>query len=44
MPDGTVRANMIPWSYVGKALGYVIGYLGATLALGLLLFEERELS
>jgi len=44
LPDGTTRANAIPWSYVGKALGYVFGYLGATLALGLLLFEERELS
>jgi len=44
LPDGTVRPNAIPWSYVGKALGYVAGYLGATLVLGLLLFEERELS
>jgi ABC-type transport system involved in multi-copper enzyme maturation permease subunit len=36
--------NRIPWSYVGKALIYVIAYLGAALALGLLLFEDRELS
>jgi ABC-type transport system involved in multi-copper enzyme maturation permease subunit len=34
----------IPWSYVGRAFGYVVGYLGASLALGLFLFEERELS
>ena len=44
LPDGTSRPNAIPWSYVGKALGYVAGYLGASLVLGLLLFEERELS
>jgi ABC-type transport system involved in multi-copper enzyme maturation permease subunit len=44
LPDGTSRPNAIPWSYVGRALGYVAGYLGATLVLGLLLFEERELS
>jgi hypothetical protein len=29
---------------VAKALGYVAGYLGAALMLGLLLFEDRELS
>jgi len=34
----------IPWSYVGRALAYVAGYLGASLALGLFLFEDRELS
>jgi ABC-type transport system involved in multi-copper enzyme maturation permease subunit len=44
LPDGTSRPNAIPWSYVGKALGYVAGYLGASLVVGLLLFEERELS
>jgi ABC-2 type transport system permease protein len=36
--------NQIPWSYVGKALGYLLAYLGAALCLGLLLFEDRELS
>jgi ABC-2 type transport system permease protein len=36
--------NRIPWSYVGKALVYMAAYLGAALALGLLLFEDRELS
>jgi ABC-type transport system involved in multi-copper enzyme maturation permease subunit len=44
LPNGTERVNEIPWTYVGKALGYVVGYLGATLALGLLLFEDRELT
>jgi len=31
------------WTYVGKALVYVVGYLGASLALALMLFEDREL-
>jgi hypothetical protein len=43
-PDGTILPNAIPWSYVLKALSYVAGYLGASLILGLLLFENRELS
>jgi len=34
----------IPWSYVGKSLGYMVGYLGAALLVGLILFEDRELS
>jgi ABC-type transport system involved in multi-copper enzyme maturation permease subunit len=32
------------WGYVGKATGYVVGYLGASLAVALILFEDRELS
>jgi len=32
------------WDYVGKALGYAACYIGAALALGAVLFEERELS
>jgi ABC-type transport system involved in multi-copper enzyme maturation permease subunit len=32
------------WAYVGKALGYVVGYVGAVLALAVVLFEERELT
>jgi hypothetical protein len=44
LPDGTTKPNVIPWGYVGRAAGYTLGYLGATLALGLLLFEDRELS
>jgi len=32
------------WGYVGKALAYAIGYVGAALSLAVLLFEERELS
>ncbi len=37
-------ANLIPWSYVGKALSYTVCYLGACLALALWMFEDRELS
>ena len=32
------------WDYVGKALGYAVCYVGAALAIGTVLFEERELS
>jgi len=32
------------WGYVLKALGYAVGYVGATLSLAVLLFEDRELS
>jgi ABC-type transport system involved in multi-copper enzyme maturation permease subunit len=32
------------WFYVGKAFVYVLGYLGASLALALILFEDRELN
>lgn len=36
--------NVFPWGYVAKAFGYVVGYVGAALALAVALFEERELS
>ena len=32
------------WGYVGKALAYVIAYVGAALAVAIALFEDRELS
>jgi hypothetical protein len=32
------------WGYVGKALAYVVSYVGAALAVAVTLFEERELS
>jgi hypothetical protein len=32
------------WGYVGRAFAYVVGYVGATLSIAVLLFEERELS
>lgn len=33
-----------PWGYVGRAMIYVVCYVGALLALAVLLFDERELS
>jgi ABC-type transport system involved in multi-copper enzyme maturation permease subunit len=32
------------WGYVGKAFAYAAGYVGAVLALAVVLFEDRELS
>jgi ABC-type transport system involved in multi-copper enzyme maturation permease subunit len=32
------------WGYVGKAFAYVVCYVGAALAVALILFEDRELS
>jgi ABC-2 type transport system permease protein len=36
--------NTIPLGYMGKAFAYVVGYVGATLAAAIVLFEGRELS
>jgi ABC-type transport system involved in multi-copper enzyme maturation permease subunit len=44
LSDALEKGRTIPWSYVGKALAYVAGYLGAALIAAMLLFEERELS
>jgi len=44
LADALDNQKSIPWSYVGQALGYVVGYLGASLACALLLFEDRELT
>ena len=44
LADALENQKAIPWSYVGQALGYVVGYLGASLGLALLLFEDRELT
>jgi len=35
--------NTFQWGYVGKAFAYAAGYVGAVLALAIVLFEEREL-
>jgi ABC-type transport system involved in multi-copper enzyme maturation permease subunit len=32
------------WGYVGKAFGYALCYIGAALAVAVMLFEDRELS
>jgi ABC-type transport system involved in multi-copper enzyme maturation permease subunit len=44
LADALENHKTIPWSYVGRAFGYVVAYLGAALALALVLFEDRELN
>ena len=44
LADALEGKKEIPWNYVGRAFCYVVGYLGAALALALFLFEDRELS
>ena len=44
LADALENQKAIPWSYVGRALVYMLGYLGASLAVALLLFEDRELN
>ena len=44
LSDALEKGRTIPWSYVGKVTAYMVGYLGAALALAMLLFEDRELS
>jgi len=43
LADALENGKSIPIAYVGRAVGYVVAYLGASLALALLLFEDREL-
>jgi hypothetical protein len=42
--DALDGKTQIPLAYLGKALGYACGYIGAILAIALALFEDRELS
>jgi hypothetical protein len=44
LADALENQKSIPWSYVGKSFGYVVGYLGAVLAIALFMFEDRELT
>lgn len=44
MADALEAGRELPWRYVGNAFAYVVAYVGAALALALLLFEDRELS
>jgi len=44
MADALDNEQKIPWGYVARAFGYVVGYLGASIAVAMLLFEDRELS
>jgi len=36
--------NTFQWGYVAKALAYVVCYVGAALAVAIVMFEDRELS
>ncbi len=36
--------DVFHWGYVGKAFAYAFGYVGAVLALAVVLFDDRELS
>ncbi len=40
----TAKKAPYHWNYVGKAFAYAAGYIGASLALAIMFFEERELS
>ena len=42
--DALETGKNIPWSYLGRALGYCVAYVGAALAVAMVLFEDRELS
>ena len=44
MSDALGMDKQIPWTYVGRAFAYSAGYLGAVLAVALVLFQDRELS
>jgi len=41
--DALGTDKTIPWSYVAQAGAYLLAYLGATLSVALLLFDDREL-
>jgi ABC-type transport system involved in multi-copper enzyme maturation permease subunit len=44
LADALEGNNKIPLSYLAESLGYACAYIGAILALALLLFEDRELN
>ena len=44
MSDALSEGKGIPLSYLARALGYTVAYVGAALAVALALFEDRELS
>jgi hypothetical protein len=44
MSDALGMDKQIPWGYVARALAYSAAYLGAVLAVALVLFQDRELS
>jgi ABC-type transport system involved in multi-copper enzyme maturation permease subunit len=44
LADALESKNNIPMSYLAEAFGYACAYIGAILAVALLLFEDRELN
>ncbi len=44
MADALASDRTIPLRYIGPAFGYMLAYVGGTLALALVLFQDRELS
>jgi ABC-2 type transport system permease protein len=44
LADALEGTNKIPISYLAESLGYACAYIGAILAVALLLFEDRELN
>jgi len=44
MADALAAEKTIPLRYIGPAFGYMLAYVGAALALALVLFQDRELS
>jgi ABC-type transport system involved in multi-copper enzyme maturation permease subunit len=44
MADALESGKSIPLKYLGTAFGYVVAYVGASLAVAVSLFEDRELS
>ena len=44
LADVLESGKKFPLIYLGKAFGYMAGYVGAALALALVLFEDRELT
>lgn len=44
LADALENDKTIPWSYVGRSFTYVLCYLGALMALAVMIFESRELN
>ncbi len=44
MADALKGTHSIPVAYVGRAFGYMVSYLVASMVMALLLFEDRELT
>ena len=44
LADALESNNKIPLSYLAEAFGYACAYVGAILAVALMLFEDRELN